>query len=378
MPQTTTPGTRVISVDLARALAVMLMVQGHTLNVLLAPAHRETAAFDAWLFVRGLTSCLFLFLAGFAFTLATTRHWEVFLRPSARFWRRMRKFAFFLLLGYALHFPVYHVGDFHFLGEDGWRGFLQVDVLQSIAITLIGLQLLVLVARTPRRFAALAAAGSASIVLLTPFVWPFPWADFLPLTLAAYLGAATGSPFPLFPWAAYVLAGAGLGYVYVARQEPAGALPFSAILLRLGALVGFTGLLLESLPFSLYDNINFWKTSPSLFLIRLGCLLVLLAAIFALGPFLRPLPRMVSSLAQESLTVYAVHVCVLYGSIWNLGLAQRIGPRLGYAETLGWIALLMVSMSLLAWGWSWSKKNQPPRSRVARAAIALALVYRLL
>lgn len=378
MPQTTTPRARVISVDLARALAVLLMIQGHTLNVLLAPAYRESAFFDAWLFVRGLTSCLFLFLSGFAFTFATTRHWEDFLRPSARFWRRLRKFGFFLLLGYALHFPVYHLGDFRLLGEAGWRGFLQVDVLQSIATTLIGLQLLVLVARTPRRLAALAVAGSASVVLLTPLVWSFPWADFLPLTLAAYLGAVTGSPFPLFPWAGYVLAGAGLGYLYVARQQAPGALPFPALLLRLGALVGFSGLLFESLPFTPYDNIDFWKTSPSLFLIRLGCVLVLLAAIFAVGRFLRQLPRMVSSLAEESLTVYAVHLCVLYGSIWNLGLEQRIGPRLGTAETLGWIALLVVSMSFLAWGWSWSKKNQPPQSRVARAAVALALAYRLL
>jgi len=354
------------------------MVQGHTLNVLLAPTYRENSVFDAWLFVRGLTSCLFLFLSGFAFTLATTRHWETFLRPSARFWRRIRKFAFFLLLGYALHFPVYQLGDFRFLSEDGWRGFLQVDVLQSIAIMLISLQLLVLVARTPRRLAALALAGSASIVLLTPLVWPFPWADFLPLTLAAYLGAATGSPFPLFPWASYILAGAGLGYFYVARRQAPVTLPFPALLLRLGALVGFSGLLFESLPFTFYDNINFWKTSPSLFLIRLGCVLVLLAAVFALGPRLRQLPRMVSSLAEESLTVYAVHLCVLYGSIWNLGLAQRIGPRLGTAETLGWIALLVVSMLFLAWGWNWSKKNQPPQSRIARAAVALALAYRLL
>ncbi len=221
-------------------------------------------------------------------------------------------------------------------------------------------------------------AGSAGIVLLTPLVWAFPWADFMPLTLAAYLGAATGSPFPLFPWAAYVLAGAGLGYLYVARQRAPGALPFPALLLRLGALVGFSGLLFESLPFALYANIDFWKTSPNLFLIRLGCVLVLLAAIFAVGPFLRRLPRMASSLAQESLTVYAVHLCVLYGSIWNLGLAQRIGPRLGHAETVGWIALLVVSMSFLAWGWNWSKKNQPPQSRVARAAVALALAYSLL
>ena len=73
---------RVIFIDLARAVAVFLMIQGHTVSALLAPEYRAGRLFDVWVFQRGLTSCLFLLLSGFAFSIATSRHWPSQVRPS--------------------------------------------------------------------------------------------------------------------------------------------------------------------------------------------------------------------------------------------------------------------------------------------------------
>ena len=106
-PQTI-PGVhahRVIFIDLTRALAVVLMVYGHTISALLAPEYRTGAWYDAWVFQRGLTSSLFLLLSGFAFSIATTRHWAQHLRVSPAVVKRLRRFALFVVLGYALHFP---------------------------------------------------------------------------------------------------------------------------------------------------------------------------------------------------------------------------------------------------------------------------------
>jgi uncharacterized membrane protein len=99
---------RVIFIDLARALAVVLMVAGHTSSALLADPYRGGPWFDVWMFQRGLTSALFLLLAGFAFTVATTRHWSSHLRVSDAVVKRLRRFALFVVLGYGLHFPVLH------------------------------------------------------------------------------------------------------------------------------------------------------------------------------------------------------------------------------------------------------------------------------
>ena len=52
------------------------------------------------------------------------------MRLSAAVGRRLARFAGFVLLGYALHFPVSDLRDLATLSEARWSGFLQVDVLQ--------------------------------------------------------------------------------------------------------------------------------------------------------------------------------------------------------------------------------------------------------
>src|SRR3954462_13318971 len=71
---------RVIFIDLARALAVVFMLYGHAIDGLLDPGYRTGTWFVVWTFQRGLTSCLFLLLSGFAFSIATARHWVLHVR----------------------------------------------------------------------------------------------------------------------------------------------------------------------------------------------------------------------------------------------------------------------------------------------------------
>ena len=83
-----------------------------------------------------------------------------------------------------------------------------------------------------------------------------------------------------------------------------------------------------------------------------------------------------TALAQESLLIYFVHVCVLYGSIWNLGLRQMVGASLAPLPTLAAIAFLLVSMLLLAWSWNRLKHAEPRRSHLLRFAVILIAIWR--
>ena len=127
--------TRVIFIDLARALAVVFMLYGHTVDALLAPPYRTGFVFDIWQFQRGLTSCLFLLLSGFAFSIATARHWSSHLTISPALLRRIRRFLMFVLIGYAMHAPVAPLSRMS--TDADWRAFLGVDVLQLIGVTFI-------------------------------------------------------------------------------------------------------------------------------------------------------------------------------------------------------------------------------------------------
>lgn len=370
-----TPSGRILFVDVARAAAVVFMIQGHTLQVLLGPEYQGGAIFNFWGYLRGLTSCAFLMLAGFSFVVATDRYWSDYRSASPRLRRRLARFGGFLLLGYAMRIPIRPVTQIGRVTGDQWQAFTAVDILQLVAVMLAALQALVWLAGTRRRLGLWALAGTAAIVLLGPLAWKVGWTSFVPVFFAAYLSSATGSLFPLFPWAAYILFGAALGAWFVARSGQEGTGDASVPFLTMGATLVVAAAILHRLPFSPYGAIEFWRISPNLFLAKAGSVLLVLAAAVRLTRSRSSVPRVVSILSRESLIIYFVHVCILYGSIWNDGLFQLIGPRLSVTATAGWAVVLSASMALLAYVWHECKQRSVHLPPLIRAGIAVALFY---
>jgi uncharacterized membrane protein len=361
---------------LARVVAILLMIQGHTLDVLLVPELRQGFVFDKWLFFRGLTAPTFFMLSGVSFFLATARQWESYGSLSPAFYRRLRRFGFFVLLGYLMHFPVRSFHDFRWLDASGWESWYQVDVLQCIGLTLAALQILVLLAKTPERFARIAAGSAALVVFLTPLLWRTSLA-FAPHPFTAYVNGLSGSQFPFFPWSGYILFGVAVGYFCQQWERGRGAFP--TVPLGAGGLaLALAGAVFQRLPLTVYGNADYWHTSPNLFLTRIGCVCLLLSGFAFLAKHVSLPETAIRSLAQESLLIYFIHVAVLYGSLWNTGLKQTIGPTLALLPTLAWIFIMSVSMIALGLSWNWAKRSAPRRTRLVRVAVALVATYSLL
>jgi acyltransferase len=362
--------------DLARALAVVFMVYGHSVDALLAPQYRVGTWFDVWQFQRGLTSCLFLSLSGFAFSIATGRRWTQHVAFSAALARRTRRFLWFVILGYALHFPVQHLAQLATAAPELLRSFLAVDVLQLIGVTFVLVQILVIATRTRRAFMLVALALAASIVITTPVMWGVDWMRRLPLAIAAYLGPSTGSQFPLFPWAAYVLFGAGLGQLYA--RWGAGHLGTYAnfVLLVPGLVLAGAGLTVGVVAPELFGT-NEFNWIPPQVMVRAGACLLILAVMAHGSGRLHRLPRVFGAVAQETLLIYFVHLCIVYGSIWNRGLAQIYGPTLTPAQTVLTVVLLLAAMVGLAAFWNWQKHAHQRVARWTSLAVGAALMYAL-
>lgn len=370
-------GHRVIFIDLARALAVVFMLYGHTVSALLAPRFQTGTWFDVWLFQRGLTSSLFLLLSGFAFSVATTRHWALHLKLSNVVWKRLRRFAMLILLGYGLHFPVPRLVELRMANAEQWRSFIAVDVLQLIGVTLLLVQTLVLLTRSRRVFTVAALALAAAVVALTPWVWSIDWTRWLPLTLAAYLSPVGGSQFPLLPWAGFLLLGAGLGQLY-ARWDSAHLTRYAnQILLVPGAIMVAAGLSDGLLATPLFGS-GPAAFIPPQFLIRSGACLLMLGGLAHASRRIRHLPRVFGSVAQETLVIYFVHLCLVYGSVWNPGLYQAFGPTLAPGAVFLCVVALALAMTGLAWYWNWFKHVRPRAARWTATAALAALVIRLL
>lgn len=363
---------RVVFIDLARALAVLMMVQGHAIDTLLAPPYRTGVGYDGWLFLRGLTSCTFLTLSGIAFSVTALRHWDEQLRVSTRWLRRVRRFLFFLGLGYLMRFPMGKFSHLKWANDERWQSWFVVDILQVVALTLLSLQLLVLMARSPRVFGVVSTLLGVAVVLVSPFAWKVDWTAFVPLLVASYLSAEWGSLFPALPWSAYIFIGAGLGVLLDRWIRHDSIAHVARVLMTTGAVLVvavWVGRLLFLAPYGAIPM----QVSPGFFVLRLGGVLVLLGGVAALSARWLILPPVVHGLAGESLLIYAVHVAILYGSRWNPGLRLLLGPQ-DPGVVLLWIAMLVVAMTALAYAWNRLQAGRPDIAAIVRVATIAGLV----
>jgi uncharacterized membrane protein len=367
---------RVIFIDLARALAVFFMLYGHTIDALLAPVYRTGLWFDAWQFQRGLTSSLFLILSGFAFSIATGRHWSSHIRITSAWWRRVRRFAWFVFLGYSLHSPVGRVVDFPYVTPAAWRTFFAVDVLQLIGVTFIAVQCLVLITRTRVRFTVTAVLLAVVLVAVAPASWATDWSQWLPMWAWGYLSPVLGPTFPLFPavpWSAFILVGAALGQIYSSWGGSHLDAFANRVLLLPGALMVAAGYGVAFLPLAVFAD-GARSLLPVDLLIRTGACMAIMGVIAHASQRVERLPRVFSAVAQETLVIYFFHLCVIYGSAWSYGLLQFYGASLGPWQTGGIVAALVLAMSAMAWWWNWLKHTRPRAARYTALAGCVVLV----
>lgn len=368
---------RVIFIDLARALAVVFMLYGHTVSALLAKEYQQGTWFDVWQFQRGLTSSLFMLLGGFAFSIATTRHWTSHITWSWSVLKRLRRFLLFVVLGYSLHLPVTRLSLFPMVTPEGWRAFFAVDVLQLMGVTFIALQLLVMLCRSRRVFMGVTIALATAIVFATSAAWRTEWGGRVPLWAAAYLSPAAGSLFPVFFWSAFILLGAGLGQLY-ARWGAANLAAFARwVLLVPGGLLLAFAFVSRLLPMPEFAA-NPFDVPPREFAFRTGPCLIAMGAIAFASRSITHLPRVFAAVAQESLLVYYVHVCIVYGSPWLPGLWSRYGGALGPWGTLAAVSFVITTTAAVAWVWSNWKRTHPKTARPVPWILGVVLVALLL
>lgn len=354
-------------------MAVVFMLYGHTVAALLAPIYQQGTWYDVWQFQRGLTSSLFMLFGGFAFSIATARHWQSHVTWSRAVAKRIRRFVLLILLGYSLRMPVARLTQLPQATPESWSAFLTADVLQLLGVTFIALQLLIPICRSRRVFMGVTFLAAAAVVGATAPALQVDWTQRVPSWLAPYLSTRTGSLFPVLPWSGFVLLGAGLGQLY-SRWGAANLPAFS----RWGLLVPGTLLLMAAfisrvVPFPALLADPFATPSRD-FALRSGACLVVMAGIAFASRRISQLPRVFAAVAQESLLCYFVHICIVYGSVWNNGLASRYAGALGPAGTLAAVVFVITTTAGLAWVWNSWKRNHPRTARFVPWVVGVAMV----
>ena len=367
---------RIQFLDIMRGLAVVVMVMGHSIDSVLSLDARVTDVFRLYDAVRGFTAPIFLFVSGFVFAIATERRWMDYRSFTPALRSRILKVFLLLVIGYALHLPFLSFNKLlHDTRPEEYAQLFQVDVLHCVAISLLILHVIVLFSKTPRLFSRVAMATTAVLVLATPLLWPLDLSRIVTPAFAPYFNQTNVSIFPVFPYSAFMLAGAVAGHFFVAARARQRELDFFRAVVRLALLAALCGVVFDLLPVSIYPPHDYWKASPNFFLIRLGAVLLVTAVYYFIKKWPVMIEHPVRALSQASLMVYAVHLVVVYGSAANPGLQQVVGKTLPYYAAAGVGMAVLGGMIVLAYFWNYARTHHLWPSRFIQAGFASTIIY---
>ena len=303
------PKQRYLFIDLYRSAVILLMLEGHVFRTFLSAQVQQSPIFQFHEFFHGLSAPAFLFGAGLTFVISTRKRWESYHHWAEPLARRVRKLLLVFALGLALRLPYFSFRKIvlECTHEEILRLF-QFDVLHCIGIGLLLLHALVFFFKTEVRFYGLVLSTILIVCFATPLVWDMDFLRLIPLPFAQMVNGIHGSPFPLFPYVGFLFAGVIVSWEFLIASEQKRESVFMRKLPAIGAALIIVGFLSDIVPLQLYPHYNFWFTSPSYFLIRVGALMMIVAAFWFLAGNARTPRRIFTILGIESLFVYVLHL----------------------------------------------------------------------
>lgn len=329
---------RLFFIDAVRAFAIIMMLQGHFVDTLIATEYRDLGhpVYQTWNYFRGITAPTFFTISGLVFTYLLMKSKKKGL-ASQRARKGLIRGVMLIAIGYALRAPVFSwlTGSFN-------NSFFIVDVLHCIGLSLIFTVLVYfLTFKKSLIFSILMLIFGIAIFITEPLYRDIDTTG-IPLVFANYLSKSNGSGFTIIPWLGYVCIGGFIASIFYRYLDRKNFKPiFVCSLLLLGfVLIYYSSFLLLKLHF-LTDILLFKKAASYNYLFtRLGNVMVLLALFYALERFIKH--SIILKVGQKTLSIYVIHVLLLYGSLTGLGLHQVIGKSLNpYQVAIG--AIIFVS-----------------------------------
>ena len=339
--------SRLKFIDLARSIAILLMLEGHFIDSTLGEQFRspdahfvnpDFLAYDIWHLIRGYTSPLFLTITGMVFAFLLYKKNDVAFSENDRVSKGFHRVVILLFWGYLMT-----PNNFH--------------ILQCIGI---GLLLLLLV------------YGLYKVIKIIPlwiyyfvlgFVFYFTYAYFnsfkgadgeaLPFPLHSYTWIQNmifnpgNALFPIFPNLGNTFFGAALGIGLYAKplQKNRKLIPLSFFVLGIFLTFLYTKIVYSFLEVigDARNSFNYLGTTNWLFE-RLGWVLLFIAVLSFIDVFFKIKDSLFLNICQNTFIIFIVHMMLLYGVLFPISINDFFqrghNPLNPYQAVLGAILFL--------------------------------------
>ena len=324
-------------IDIVRAFAILMMLQGHFIDTLLESSYRNLnyETFKIWSFFRGITAPTFFTISGLIFSYLLLKAKEKG-QENTRMKKGISRGLYLIAIGYLIriNFPSWFAGFIN-------TSFYAVDVLQCIGLSLILTVCTYFLCnkKTPI-FSIIMLITGICVFVLEPLYRNLEIAN-VPLFIHNYISKNNGSVFRIIPWYGYTSMGAFIASLfYWNLQKKYFKITIISSFISLGLLLifyssdvlllGYDSTKIEVLKDAAYYNYLFSK---------LGYVLLYFAFFFSLETYTKY--PFILRIGKNTLSIYVIHFILLYGSFFGIGF-KNIGKILSPIEAIVGALLFLV------------------------------------
>jgi len=326
---------RLAFIDMARSIAILLMLEGHFVDDSLMEDYRDYSnpIFSTWLYIRGFTSPIFLTVTGlvFVYLLLFKRDEPYF--ANVRVKKGYKRAVELVFWGFVLQYYAFHVLQCIGLG---------------IFTTLIIFGIYKLIKVIPL-WAYYFIAGTCLFgfnLYLDQLEKGELWPANAPYVIQnMFHGPGHRAIFPIVPWMGYTMYGAMFGCLLHDFKDQVKKWKTPIITFTVGLIlfsfskeiINFIDTML-GYPFTLRMAILDWLY------MRLGMVIMVLSTLMIVEKLIGDVKQnLFLKVGQNTLTIYIFHMIVLYGSITGYGLNKLFRKSLDpYQVTIGAILFIAV------------------------------------
>ena len=341
IPANNQANQRLYFIDIARSIAILLMLEGHFVHDSLALDLRDESnqIYYYWKFIRGFTSPVFLTVTGIVFTYLLLGNDKTTFWNNMRVRKGLKRVIELLFWGYLLQYYAFHV-------------------LQCIGVGIFTIISLYGISRWINVIPLWMYYATAGVLLFISYLYfgLLPEGQFWPAKAPMFLQNifhGKHSLFPITPHMGYTMFGAMIGVILFQFKEKVKSPNF----ILSGFFIGFVLYTLSKkclLLFgecSIFEQVNLYRMDW--LFEKLGMVFMVLSILLALETYVLHIkkPNLFLKIGQNTLSIYILHMIILYGSITGRGLTHYFHERLNAHQivpyTLGFVLFFVIFVFFL-------------------------------